>query len=114
MYFKFYDQIVELVENTKCLFPNAIIFIQKVLPMRITNGYIVQNILEFNRLLTDICIKKGCSLLDCFHDFVSQDGYDYARRLYKDDIHLSSRGVGVLCMWFKHVIYSDVFNPFIL
>ena len=75
---------------------------------------VVLYILEFNRLLTDICIKKGCSLLDCFHDFVSQDGYDYDRRLYKDDIHLSSRGVGILCMWFKHVIYSDVFNPFIL
>ena len=114
MYHKFYDQIIELVERTKCLFPRAIIFIQTVLPMRITNRYTVQNILEFNRLLTDVCIKMACSLLDCFRDFVSRDGYDYDRMLFKDDIHLNYRGVGILCRWFKHVIYRDVFNPFIL
>ena len=113
-YHKFYDKIDDLIEKTKCFFPKAIIFFQTVLPIRIVNGYTAQNILEFNRLLVDICTKWGCPLIDCFRDFVSPDGFDFNRMWFKDDLHLNTRGVGLLCRWFKYVINRAVFNPFIL
>ena len=114
IYNKFYRDIVELIEKTKCLFPKSTIFVQTVLPMRIVNTLTAQNVLEFNRLLVDICIKLGCPIIDCFRDYVSPDGYDYNRRFYRDDLHLNSRGIGVLCRWFKYVLYETVFNPFIM
>ena len=114
IYNKFYRDIVELIEKTKCLFPKSTIFVQTVLPMRIVNTFTAQNVLDFNRLLVDICIKLVCPIIDCFRDYVSRDGYDYNWMLYRDELHLNPRGIGVLCRWFKYVLYKTVFNPFIM
>ena len=79
--------------------------------------YNAKSIHCFNYLLVDICRRFGCGFIDCFNDFLDWDRVDINLDLYQDrkwqKIHLSSKGLGLLCRHLKNVIYGNVFNPFI-
>ena len=109
--YKFKKLILNLINKTKELFPHVTIFFQSVLPMKLQSYYTANNFLTFNRLLIDLCMSERCSFIDCFYDFVS--GNDYNRVLYKDNLHLNKRGIGLLCRWLKHTINHQTFNPYV-
>ena len=106
--------IKEIIYKTKEYFPRASIFFQSVLPMKISSNYHIntaKNFEGFNRILVEVCREERCSYIDCFFDFVR--GYDYNSNLYKDNLHLNKRGIGILCRWLKHTINRGTFNPYV-
>lgn len=110
---KFRRSIIELVRSIKSMFPGALIYIQCVLPMKLRFHYTARNVLQFNNILYNICTMERCLYIDCFRDFIDQAGFDYNKNLYKDNLHLNRRGIGVLCRWLKHCINRDTFNPYV-
>ena len=106
--------IKEIIYKTKEYFPRASIFFQSVLPMKISSNIHIntaKNFEGFNRILVEVCREERCSYIDCFFDFVR--GYDYNSNLYKDNLHLNKRGIGILCRWLKHTINRGTFNPYV-
>ena len=69
------------------------------------------NVLGFNNLLKEICRVTLCLYIDCFRDFVLEDGTDHDYYLFRDWLHLNKRGVGILYIWIKFIINNDPFNP---
>ena len=110
---KFYNELSELINHTKLLFPTAMIIFRTVIPIRnVNNYYTVDVVHDFNYLLLDICRKRGCVFYDCFSDFLGQGDMDIDDRLYRDNLHLNAKGVGILCRSMKYVIFKDIYNPF--
>ena len=107
------NPIFEVVNKVKSLFPGALIFIQSVLPMRNLYWYRAVNFLSFNDMLRNISSRTNSFYVDCFEDFLSDDGYDHNRALFWDYLHLNKRGLGILCTWFKAIINRDSFNSII-
>lgn len=108
---KLRDPIIDLINKTKAYFPHAFILFQSCLPMKIKHENTAKNFINFNRVLLNICSSERCAFIDCFRDFVS--GWDYNKRLFKDDVHLNQRGLGLLCSWLKHAINYNTFNPYV-
>ena len=105
---KLYGPIVNVIEKAKAYFPGSIIFVQCCLPIRNVYTYTVPNVLNFNRMLRDICNQTSfCLYVDCFNTFLSEDGNDYNRYIYRDWLHPNRRGEGLLCRWFKFIINND-------
>ena len=103
--------VYDLINKVKSYFPGALIFVQCTLPIRNQYWYTVSNVLGFNSILREACMKTNCSYIDCFEDFLSYDRYDYNKALYRGDPwHLNKRGLGILCTWLKAVINRDYFN----
>lgn len=109
----FRQPIIELIEKTNRYFPGCIIYIQCVLPIGVIQSYTAANVLAFNDILRDICRTTFCFYVDCFWDFVSHDGMDHNKDLYRDWLHLNKWGVGLLCGWLKYIINNDSLNPII-
>ena len=108
---KFKKPIKELIYKAKDFFPQASIFFQSVLPMKVISTYTAKNVIDFNRLLIEICRTERCSYIDCCYDFVY--GNDYNKLLFRDNLHLNKRGLGLLCRWLKHTINHGTFNPYV-
>ena len=100
-----------MIDTLKFLFPYAMIVFQTVLPIRVLYKYTGDTFHAFNRLLRDICGKRGCIFFDCFAEFLDSDGDDINAYLYRDRLHLNTFGLQVLCRALKYVIHRDVFNP---
>ena len=110
---KFYEPVVNLVKQTKLLFPLAEIIFQCLLPIRATYRYSANSVHEFNELLIKICRKYDCIFLDCFGLFLDGNGFDINEDLYWDNYHLNDkRGIRLLCQVLKDTIYGNTFNPF--
>ena len=113
----FFNPVCSLVNQIKVLFPYAQIYFQSLLPIRIMFRYDPNSIHCFNHMLINVCKKYGCGFIDCFSDFLDEYAIDINLDLYQDrkwrKIHLSARGLGLLCRHLKRVIYGNVFNPFI-
>ena len=73
-------------------------------------AYTASNVLNFNRIVKDVCAQKNCVYLDCFKDFLTYDRNFCNSVLYHDWLHLNNRGVGVLSTWLKFVINENSFD----
>lgn len=108
--------IIDLVLTAKSLFPGCIILIQCCLPIKDAYWYTCNNVLSFNRLLSNICSNFNCIYIDCFRYFLSPDGSDSNYHLYYDWLHLNNVGLGVLARCLSTVVnrrsYNHVFNEF--
>lgn len=56
--------IVRVFDDAKLLFPDAMIIVQCCLPIRNIYGYIVQNVLNFNQMLSQLCSQYNCVYVD--------------------------------------------------
>ena len=110
---KFRQPITDLFNKTKEYFPGCIIYVQPVLPIGRKHWFTAPNVLDFNVLLREVCGYTYCPYINCFRDFVLNDGSDHDHNLFRDWLHLNKRGVGTLCLWFKYVINNYVFDPII-
>ncbi len=102
--------IGNLIAKVKHLFPDAIILIQCVLPLRNLYWYTSRNVLGLNRLLYQLCLNYNCVFIDIFRDFLSADARDHNRNLFYDHFHLNFYGRKVLCYWLHNVINRSSFN----
>lgn len=102
--------IINLISRAKELFPGCIILMHSCLPMRNLYGYTCPNVLNFNRLINNLCELYNCMYVDCFRYFLSPDGYDYNRYLYYDWLHLNDVGLGVLARCLGAVVNRGSFN----
>ena len=104
-----------LVERIKLCFPNARIWFQSLLPLPISNPYVIGNVENFNQLLFETCSKFGVFLHDVFTEFL---GVDYHRDKYFfeksiNNVHLNSFGLGKLAKKYINLIHRRKFNPLI-
>ena len=94
--------ICDLVQLSKNLFGlNVGIAFQSILPMRIMYSYTVDNFLNFNRLLQNVCCWHGCQYLDWFNYFLDEKFNDINLKFYFDSIHLNRAGIAVLNRLFR-------------
>ncbi len=102
--------LVRLIELTKNIFPAAIVLFQCCLPIKPIYSYIAKNVLEFNRLLRNLCLDNNCVYIDCFRDFLTRDLRDPNNELYYDWLHLNRQGNGVLSIWLKFVVNENSYD----
>ena len=105
-------KITQLINKVELYFPHAKIFFQSVLPVYIENRHTVKNILDFNRMLYDICLQRKCYYLNIFGLFLSP----WLKRneyLYRDKVHLNRRGTAILARVYILHINKERFNPII-
>lgn len=109
---RFRAPLTKLIKQVKLMFPSAQIIFKCVLPFRIMYTYNAKSVHEFNYLLVELCSKHGCIFMDCFRDFLDNQCIDHNRNLYRDKLHLNEAGLIVLCRAIKHIIYNNVYNPY--
>ena len=105
-------QVINLISKINLYFPHAKVFFQSVLPVYVENRYTVKNILDFNRMLYEICSLKKCYYLNVFGLFLSP----WSMRndhLYSDRVHLNRRGIAILARVYILHINKERFNPII-
>jgi lysophospholipase L1-like esterase len=132
----FKSKLVNLVKESKYLFPQAQIIFHCLLPIRVIYNYTAQSVQDFNDLLYNVCMEYGCVYADqCFDHFLAvnrtngnwfknkygqplwdksgpnHEFVDYNKQLYWDNLHLNDAGLKVLCRSLKYIIFGQVFNP---
>ena len=105
--------VSDLIYKVRSYFPDSTIIIQSCLPIRAMYQYTISNVLNFNKILIELCTTLKCMYLDCFRDFLTPDGRFQNRTLFHDWLHLNKRGLCILAGWYKYVINIDSFNPII-
>ena len=102
-----------LTEKIITCFPNAKIWYQSLLPLPIVHQYVVGNVVNFNRLLEEICTKYRIFFHDVFDDYLGEDCHrNY--RLFENsfyNVHLNSVGLGRLAKSYINLIHRNNFNP---
>ena len=107
------DAVFDLVSKVKGYFPGAIVLVFNVLPMKNRHWFTCRNVILFNQILQDVCYRTNSYYVDCFKTFLSNDMFDYSPSLFRDDLHLNRKGIGVLCSILKNVINNDSFSSII-
>jgi hypothetical protein len=102
--------VFNLINKVKYCFPGAIILVMSNLPMKNMYWYTCPNFIYFNDILRDASHKTNSYYVDCFRNFLSEDGFDYNKFLFRDPWHLNKRGLGILCSILKTVINYDTFS----
>ena len=97
-------KVLDLVNHVKKLFPKSKVLLFSVLPMKIRQQYTVRNCVQFNNILRYVSRATGSFFIDCFDSFLSRDKRDINTVLYRDDIHLNKKGIGVFCTMLKCVM----------
>ena len=91
------ENLCNLIHLARQVFGYGVdILFQSVLPMRVMYSYTVENFLNFNRLLQNVCCGYGCRYIDWFHYFLDSNGDDINDIFYADPIHLNRRGIATL------------------
>lgn len=101
---KYRQTLINLVKRAQYLFPGCSIWFQSVLPMQKRYSYTTSNVLNFNKVLSDVCQSYGCNFLDCCRRFVTSDGRDYNKYLFRDWLHLNKWGMNLLCKIISYVL----------
>ena len=116
------EPLEDLVKATKSMYPQAEIYAQSLLPIRLSKGYnlgnleIVDKCYSFNRLLFKLCKKYNIYYVDLFKQFLTPGKpgtRDIRDDLYIDQVHLSTRGVSVIARRFTYIVnkHSLLFHP---
>ena len=106
----------KLMKTTKRLFPSAKIFVQSLIPLPLRNSYTSSNVLSFNTLLYDMCVKNRIFYVNVFHSFLDSKGCKRNPYLFpteESNCHPNPRGMGVLAKIYIFLIHSRRFNPLI-
>ena len=110
------NPLLELLTKAKFLFPSAKVFLQTLLPLPIADfnaHYVVDNVLEFNALIDELCRKECVYILDVFWSFVEagfRDPYYFPDNIR--DCHPNRRGTGILARFYIEKIRLNRFNPY--
>ena len=101
-----YTPVQQLVSKTRRLFPQAKIFVQSCLPIIVEKPYTVRNVKDFNQILRRCCkATRECFYIDSFSNFLDNNPNKYPKLyLYRDAVHLSGRGLGMLARDFIKII----------
>ena len=109
-----YAPIEGVLRKAMVLFPEADVYFQSLLPMPITNNRIVDDVLNFNKLVYKACKLNKCYFLDVFDKFLIDSDYlDYSLYQFRNnrvDVHPSSKGLGILARAYINII-RERFNP---
>ena len=107
------SQINHLISKIQTYFPQAKVYFQSILPVHIENKFTVINILNFNRMIYEVCVSRRCYYLDVFKLILSPCGNVRNMRLYSDRVHLNKRGLAILARVYILHINRERFNPVI-
>ena len=105
-----YTPMENLVSKIKTFYPNAAIYIQSLLPLRVQNAFTVSNVLGFNKLLIRLCALNKCLYLDIFSQFLGENKHINPTLYRYDGVHLSNKGLSVLARAYISKIRGR-FNP---
>ena len=116
------EPLKDLIISTKEAYPQSKIYFQNLLPIRLKNYYCkanletVNKVYEFNRLLFRLCKLFEVYYIDVFKLFLNNRNpgeRDIRQELYKDDVHLSYKGIAVLARKLIYIInrHSQDFHP---
>ena len=116
------EPLKDLFTTAKEAYPESKIYFQNLLPIRLKNYYCQDNIntvnkvYEFNRLLFRLCKSFEVYYIDVFKLFLNNKNpgeRDIRQDLYKDDVHLNYKGIGVLARKLIYIInrHSQDFHP---
>ena len=97
-------KVLDLANHIKKLFPRCKVLLFSVFPMKIRRHYTVRNCLQFNCILKYVSRVTGSFFIDCFDSFLTRDRQDINTFLYRDDIHLNKKGIGVFCSMLNFVM----------
>ena len=111
-------ELFGLVRTIKNLFPNTKIYMQSLLPLPVTpdnNRYVIRNVLDFNKLIYQVCSHEKVFMLDIFRRFLFE-GYRNLRLFSNSiaDVHPNARRLGVLARAYIDRIHGRYFDPFSL
>ena len=112
---RYKGELFKLTRYIKDVFPGAKIFYQSLIPLPITHensSYIARNLLQFNRILFEVCKHERVFLFDVFGIFLQ--GIYGNPRLFSEnirDIHPNKRGLGLLAREYIKRIHCRHFNP---
>ena len=106
---KLYTPIIKLLTKTRKLFPSAKVYVQCCIPIALEYEWTIYNVEEYNKLLRRCCKESRCLYLDVFNDFLDEGGYP-RREYYRDNVHLSSWGLGILARSYIKIV-RNVFDP---
>ena len=107
---KYREPVTNLIKKTKFYFPDAIILVQCVLPMKNLYWYTAKNFNGFNHMLRGICFNYNCIFIDCFEDFLSKNRSNYNIELFYDHLHLNLWGNIILRKWLTKICNSSSFD----
>ena len=104
----------KLIKVVKELFPSAKIYVQSLIPLPLGNRFTSRNVLNFNNLLYDLCVKNHIYYVNVFHNLLDIKGCKRNPALFpreESDCHPNLRGMGVLAKVYIFLIHSRRFNP---
>lgn len=105
-----------LVEQVKLLYPDAVIWIQSLVPLPWQHNFTFQNVLQCNQVIFEVCKDTHCFYLNIFDDFlmynIRHDCKFRRESLFVDskNIHLNRFGMGRLASRYIQLIHNT-FNP---
>ena len=108
--------LLYMVEQVKLLYPDAVVWLQSLIPLPWQHPHSVQNVQEFNSVIYEVCTHLNVFFLNVFADFLTfhpRYGLYYRNEslfLSGKNIHLNGRGMGRLARRYLNVIHSS-FNP---
>ena len=105
-----YTPMENLVSKIKTYYPDSVIYIQSLLPLRIQNAFTVSNVLGFNKLLVKLAAINKCYYLDIFSQFLGENMHINPTLYRMDGVHLSNKGLSVLARSYISKIRGR-FNP---
>ena len=108
--------LLYLAEQIKLLYPDAVVWLQNLVPLPWQHNYTFRNVQEFNSVIYEVCKHAQLYFLDIFSEFlVFNPMYNVLRRresLFVDNknIHLNKYGLSRLARRYINLIHNS-FNP---
>ena len=106
-----------LANTIKEISPRSKVYFQSLIPLPLySNKYahqVVNNILNFNKIIMNVCLYERCYYINVFNQLLDNRGHFRNNYLFKGngDIHLNARGMGILARNYIIAIHSNWFNP---
>ena len=108
------NHLKRLCSKIKEMFPKAKVFLQPVLPQIAMVRSTINNILQYNRMLHELCISEKFFYLNIFQEFVDNRGFRI-NGLFDGptSVHPNPRGMGRIARHYMNIIHETHFNPLI-
>ena len=104
-----------LIAKIKTYHINAKIYIQPILPQDVVRRSTRFNILEYNKILHDLCSSERLYYLNVFSEFLDMHGFKNKSLFEKRglSVHPNVLGMGRLARHYINVIHEKRFNPLV-
>ena len=114
---RIYTPLMIMLTKAKKLFPGTDIYLQSCLPIQPEFHWTIDNVESFNTMLERCCRETHCFYLDVVDKFLTSDPrpngrFEIDRSYYRDNVHMSSRGLGVLAKPYIRIV-RNFFDPYI-